>query len=550
MFWQAKNRQIYGWRVDARYVTVQVQNVSAETSNFDISEEFVGYGEVLDCRKNRFARFNCSDGSATMRIKLDAGTRLPNFIRRFQTRTQDAEVWRLVWKGQGMVGCYKCGGLGHGGRYCDARTSYAAAAGGLGGRADRDLDGGEREREQESSSRVEEMAAGGEGMGQQSGGESQENVEEMEEVELVAGGESQQVGEGSLGGVVLPGGEGEVAGGEGGEGVAVGGEVVVQQVEEGRLEEVVLPGGGGVTVGGDGVAPQVDGVGTDALPGGDGGGEGGGVLEEVVLEDLMEEEVVESVLLDGVEGQDELGAGTDGGVAVEDTGMVELRRQVEREAMEAMGKRKASGDSTWAMELEGVDMSEVVFGGGMRKSVKFDLGGSANSDLGHGEGSFAAAGVESSGGVSLVPLVQGCEEVPALPTVLGDGELRLESSSVVPDSGSSSSLSLPCGQLSGGSGDSLSLPSDVSWASSSCPVAAGEVSGSSVPDVSWDSGDVGLEKLCASGGEEGGSDVSVVESSQVEAVPRVGAKWNKSRTDQKLKTYTKVLRGRGRAGKK
>ena len=520
VFWQAMNRQIYGWRVDARYVTVQVQNVSAETSNFDISEEFVGYGEVLDCRKNRFGRFNCSDGTATLRIKLDAGVRLPNFIRRFQTRTQDAEVWRLIWKGQGLVGCYKCGGLGHGGRFCDVRAnSYAAAAGGFGGRDARGSGGEEREQEQESSNRVDVMEAGGEDVSQQAGEGSQENVVEMGESESVEGGEDQQVGEGNLEEVVLPGGEGVAAGGEGG----------VQSLEGGSLEEVVLPGGEGVTAGGDGVPRQVDGVGDGALQGGGGGGgEGGGVVEEVVLEDLVE-------------------------VAMEDAGMAELRRQVEKEAMEALGKRKASGDSSWALELEGVELNEVVDGGGMRKSVKFDLGGVEDFDLGHDGGSSVDAGVEGSGEVSLVLPVQGCEEVPALPSVLGDGELKLESSSVVPDSGSS--MSLLCGQLSGGSADSLSLPSDVSWGSepsSSCPVAAGEVSGSPVPDVSWDSGDVGLEKLCAgaSGGEGGGSDVSVVESSQAEAVPRGGVKWSKARSDQKLKTFSKVLKGRGKGVKK
>ena len=507
VFWQAMNRQIYGWRVDARYVTVQVQNVSAETSNFDISEEFVGYGEVLDCRKNRFGRFNCSDGTATLRIKLDAGVRLPNFVRRFQTRTQDAEVWRLIWKGQGLVGCYKCGGLGHGGRFCDVRAnSYAAAAGGFGGRDARSSGGEEREQDQESSNRVDNVEAGGEDVSQQAGEGSQENVVEMRESESVEGGEDQQV----LEEVVLPGGEGVAAGGEGG----------VQSVEGGSLEEVVLSGGEGVTAGGDGVPQQVDGVEDGALQGGGGGGgEGGGVVEEVVLE-----------------------------VAMEDTGMAELRLQVEKEALEALGKRKASGDSSWALELEGVELNEVVDGGGMRKSVKFDLGGVEDLELGNDGGSSAGAGVEGSGNVSLVLPVQGCEEVPALPSVLGDGELRLDSSTVVPDSGSS--MSLPCGQLSGGSADSLSLPSDVSWGSvpsSSCPVAAGEVSGSPGPDVSWDSGDVGLEKLCAGarGEEEGGSDVSVVESSQAEAVARGGVKWSKAKSDQKLKTYTKVVKGRG-----
>ena len=131
VFWDRIEKDVFGWRVDAKYVTVQVANISAETDQIEIAEEFSQFGEVIDCRKNRSAKFNCTDGTAAVRIRLGAGVKLPSFIRRNQSSQRDAEIWRLYWKGQGPVGCYRCGQLGHGGRSCSTRMeSYAAAVGG------------------------------------------------------------------------------------------------------------------------------------------------------------------------------------------------------------------------------------------------------------------------------------------------------------------------------------------------------------------------------------------------------------------------------------
>ena len=125
--WELTGMNVFGWRVDEVYV-----HVSGEVSESEVRKEFEVYGSVLDCRKNVKGRFQCTDGTVLIRIKLSSGVKLPNFLRRCRTPLQDAEIWRLVWRGQGSVGCYRCGMTGHIGRFCNTPrgSSYASVAGG------------------------------------------------------------------------------------------------------------------------------------------------------------------------------------------------------------------------------------------------------------------------------------------------------------------------------------------------------------------------------------------------------------------------------------
>jgi hypothetical protein len=129
--WSRCDQEVTGWKCGSEVTHVKILNVAPELSLEVVEEVMKEYGEVLDSRWNEWGADlpNVSDGTISVRLERSEGVRLPNFVKRVRSDGEDAAVWQLIYRGQGIAGCWKCGVPGHIGRYCPAgRRSYSTAA--------------------------------------------------------------------------------------------------------------------------------------------------------------------------------------------------------------------------------------------------------------------------------------------------------------------------------------------------------------------------------------------------------------------------------------
>ena len=124
-----RRRRTGGWRCDSRTLVVKIMYVSFEVPLDVVKFELEKYSVVKEinwsCRK--VGSLDVKDGVIMARIEFKEGvTELPCWVRREAGQDCPAEVWRLQHRGQQEAGCWRCGQLGHIGKYC---RGGAAAAG-------------------------------------------------------------------------------------------------------------------------------------------------------------------------------------------------------------------------------------------------------------------------------------------------------------------------------------------------------------------------------------------------------------------------------------
>ena len=122
--WTACNsKRLGGWRCDGITLVVKVMYVSYEVPLLQVKEVLSTYGVVKDISHSHIripgVKHLVQDGVIMARVTLHPDFReLPCWIRRRQTDTTPAEIWRLQHRGQRMPGCWNCGNLYHIGKRC------------------------------------------------------------------------------------------------------------------------------------------------------------------------------------------------------------------------------------------------------------------------------------------------------------------------------------------------------------------------------------------------------------------------------------------------
>ena len=127
VYWQQFNKTIYGWRCDSIQTEVKVlyvcpDNIGEVEAIEVVREELSFYGEVKSIKWGIFDQLgpHVTDGTIIARMVF-GNTKPPNWIIREETRNRNAEVWQVLFKGQGPSGCWLCGDLDHIGLFCRSR---------------------------------------------------------------------------------------------------------------------------------------------------------------------------------------------------------------------------------------------------------------------------------------------------------------------------------------------------------------------------------------------------------------------------------------------
>ena len=125
--WPQFDRTIYGWLCDQIQTHVKVLYVCpdkvGDSEAIEVVHEYLSdYGEVKSIKWGIFDQFAPHVTDGTIHARMVFGPQKPpNWVRRDETLTRNAEVWQIIYKGQGPSGCWACGDLNHIGQNCRTR---------------------------------------------------------------------------------------------------------------------------------------------------------------------------------------------------------------------------------------------------------------------------------------------------------------------------------------------------------------------------------------------------------------------------------------------